>query len=107
MVDDARLALRPRRLAVHAGTGRPPRRADQGGLTCRLFVLRERANGITSNPSTAIADIIAHASLVLAAKAACSIAARAVDRSAGIRSSPIACAAATSPAAKRWRIASI
>ena len=79
-------------------------------LTIRAFALsarRPRAKGISNRPSTAIAAISAHASLVLAANAACSIAARAVDKSAGIRSSPIACAAATSPAARRCRIASI
>src|SRR5712671_2881105 len=29
MVDHPRLALRPRRLAIHSGSGRPPRQADQ------------------------------------------------------------------------------
>src|SRR5258707_15094509 len=41
MVDHPRLALGPRRLAIHSGSGRPPRQADQ--LTSRrLQRLRAR-----------------------------------------------------------------
>src|SRR6202049_4042799 len=35
MVDHPRRALRPRRLAIHSGSGRPPRQANQ--LTSRRF----------------------------------------------------------------------
>ena len=76
MVDHARLALGPRRLAVHAGTGGTAGRAAQAGLILIRPVRRarcDRASGMISSPSSATAASMAQASLTLVAKAACSI----------------------------------
>src|SRR5450759_4282212 len=59
---------------------------------------------MSKRPNSATAAIRAQASLALVAKAACSITEPAADTSGGSRSSPIASAAAMSPAIRRWRM---